>query len=113
VFYPAVGVNEDGEGAIVFSVSGPDYFPSAGYVHVSDDGTGPVHIAALGVAPEDGFSGYAAFGGNGHARWGDYSAAVADGEGNIWIATEFIPNRPRTLLADWGTFVGKVPLDEE
>lgn len=40
-------------------------------------------------------------------RWGDYSAAVSDGN-NVWFATEYIPNRPRTALANSGTFIGKI-----
>jgi hypothetical protein len=42
-------------------------------------------------------------------RWGDYGAAVADDEsGNIWMASEYIPNAPRTVNANWGTFVTQV-----
>jgi hypothetical protein len=65
-------------------------------------------LGAAGAAPEDGFTGYAFFGGNGVARWGDYSAATADEDGSIWLATEFIPNSPRTQLANWGTFIGRM-----
>ena len=32
-----------------------------------------------------------------------YSAAQADENGNLWMATEYIPNAPRTLFANWGT----------
>ena len=42
------------------------------------------------------------------ARWGDYTAAVADAEGNIWFGVEYIPNLPRTVNANWGTFIAKV-----
>jgi hypothetical protein len=44
------------------------------------------------VAPDDGFSGYVGSPSNIQmaGRWGDYSAAVADGEHNIIIATEYI-----------------------
>ena len=48
-------------------------------------------MAAAGAGPTDDLSGYAAFGGDGVARWGDYSAAVPAENGSIWIATEFIP----------------------
>jgi hypothetical protein len=41
---------------------------------------------------------------------GDYSAAVADEHGNIWFCAEYIPNSPRTALANWGTFIGEVPI---
>jgi len=63
-----------------------------------------------GAAPEDGFSGYNFFQEPvpGVARWGDYSAAVF-ADGAVWMANEFIPSTPRSLLADWGTFITKLP----
>ena len=72
------------------------------------NGAGDVHVAAAGAGPDDGFSGYNFFSGGNTGRWGDYSAAVADSSGTIWIGHEFIPNAPRTLLANWGTFVSHV-----
>ena len=51
---------------------------------------GPIHIAAAGLGPADGFSSYKAFVGNPpRTRWGDYGAAVTDG-GSIWLASEYI-----------------------
>jgi hypothetical protein len=109
VIFPAVAANPAGLGAMTFTLVGPDYFPSAAYVRVDiANGDSDVHIAAPGAAPEDGFSGYKAFGGNRVARWGDYSAAVADENGAIWVATEYIPPLPRTVLANWGTFIAQV-----
>jgi hypothetical protein len=106
VLFPSIGVNANGQGAMVFSLSGPAFFPSAAYVGFSEGGVrGPIHITAAGVLPDDGFTGYAAFGGNGIARWGDYSAAVADRDGSIWMATEWIPGTPRTVNANWGTSI--------
>ncbi len=111
VFFPSIGVNASGKGVMTFSIAGHHYFPSAGYVTFDAvNGAGPIHIAAAGVAPTDDISGYAAFGGNGVARWGDYSAAVAGDDGSIWIATEYIPGGfgfP-PYLNNWGTFVGRV-----
>jgi hypothetical protein len=113
VLYPSIGVNQDGRGAMVFTLSGPDYFPSSAYVTVKgteDDATAgsTVHLVGAGKASEDGFTGYPEFGGNGTARWGDYSAAVAAPNGTIWMASEYIPGAPgeeRTALANWGTFI--------
>lgn len=73
-------------------------------------GIGDVHIAAPGQGPEDGFTGYEPVGDV--ARWGDYTAAVADGD-TVWFATEYIAHPPtnpttRTLQANWATFVGHV-----
>lgn len=89
--YPAVAVNAAGQGAIAFTVAGNDYYPSAGYAGINASGVGSIKIAAAGVGPQDGFSGYNAFASSGVARprWGDYGAAVADGN-TIWLASEYI-----------------------
>jgi hypothetical protein len=109
VLFPAIGVNSAGKGAISFTLAGPDFFPSAAFATLDVvKGAGDIQIAAAGALPDDGFSGYTAFGGARVGRWGDYSAAVADESGNIWLATEYIPNSPRTVNANWGTFVTRV-----
>jgi hypothetical protein len=111
VLFPSIAVNRFGFGAMSFTLSGPDYFPSAAYVRFGlSRPFGPIHITGPGALPEDGFSGYAAFGSPtpGVARWGDYSAAVF-ADGAIWMGNEFIPNTPRTQLANWGTFLSRLP----
>ena len=107
VIYPSLAFAGDGAGVLAFTLVGPDYFPSAAYVRVGEENTSDVHIAANGAAPDDGFSGYVSFGGAGVGRWGDYSAAVTDGN-HVWIANEYIPDSPRTSLANWGTFITKI-----
>ena len=111
LLFPSIGVNASGKGVMTFSISGHHYFPSAAYTLIDAvNGAGPIHVAAAGAGPTDDLSGYAAFGGDGVARWGDYSAAVPAENGSIWIATEFIPGGfgfP-DFLANWGTFVGNV-----
>jgi hypothetical protein len=108
--FPSIGVNASGKGVMTFSLTGNDYWPSSAYVRIdaTNGVSGPVRIAAAGALPDDGFTGYTPFTGTNQARWGDYSAAVADASGNIWIASEYIPNLPRTLLANWGTRISKV-----
>lgn len=109
VLFPAIAVNAAGAGAMTFTLVGPGHFPSAAFATLDAGGhVGAVHLAAAGAGPEDGFSGYQAFGGNRTARWGDYSAAAVDEAGTVWLATEYIPNAPRTLFANWGTFVMSV-----
>jgi hypothetical protein len=109
LLFPAVAVNALGTATMVFTLAGRDFYPSAAYASLDlVAGAGDVHVAAEGAAPEDGFSGYPAFGGSRVARWGDYSAAGADESGNLWLATEFIPNAPRVPLANWGTFIMRV-----
>jgi hypothetical protein len=119
--YPAIALTPEGEGVIAFTVVGEDYYPSAGYATIDDDGrVGPIHIAAEGLGPSDGFTGYKAFVGDPpRTRWGDYGAAVTDGE-HIWIASEWIAQTctldeylfggpigscggTRTALANWST----------
>jgi len=112
VLFPAIAMNDNGQGAIVFSVSGKDYFPSAGYARLTlSGGAGPVHIAAAGVKPADGFTGYRVFGGSGTERWGDYSDAVVNpADGSLWLATEWIQGNvgfpPR--LGNWNTRILKI-----
>jgi hypothetical protein len=105
--YPSIGVSTQGPAILACSLSGPNYFPSAVYVPLST-GNDKLRLAGAGAAPEDGFTGYPPDGSS--ARWGDYSAAVADEHGNIWFGAEYIPNLPRTPLANWGTFIGAVPI---
>jgi hypothetical protein len=105
---PAIAVTAQGNGAIVFTISGPDYFPSAAFVPFTALSlASTIQIPGPGAFPEDGFTGYPDLGfpAIGIARWGDYSAAVVDGSGSIWMGTEYIPNSPRTTLANWGTYV--------
>jgi len=100
--YPAVGVNPSGRGVIAFTVLGPDYYPSAGYSSLDAlAGAGPVHIAAAGAGPDDGFSAYAplTFPTPARPRWGDYGAAAVDGN-DIWFASEYIAQ-----TCDLNTFV--------
>jgi hypothetical protein len=129
VLFPSIGVTTKGTAIMAFTLSGPKYFPSAAYTPIDEKGqVGQVRLAAEGIGPVDGGSGY-----NfstpppsptpGIARWGDYSAAVADSEGNIWFATEYIGQActdpefaedqtcggTRDFFANWGTFLGKLP----
>ena len=110
VMYPSIGINSAGRGAMVFTLVGPDVYPSAAYVTLDDvHGAGAVHIAGAGAGPEDGFTGYKGEGADGRtARWGDYSAAAVDANGDIWLATEYIPGGARSVLANWGTFISRV-----
>jgi hypothetical protein len=111
VLFPSIAVNKSGVGAMCFTLSGPNFFPSAAYIRfAAGRPVGAIHISGAGVLPEDGFSGYAAFGSPtpSVARWGDYSAAVS-ADGAIWMGNEFIPGTPRTPLANWGTFITRLP----
>ena len=101
--YPAVAVTKSGRGVIGFSLVGPSDWPSAAYASIDAKvGVGDVHIAAGGVGPWDGFTGYSSIGGS-RARWGDYGAAVADGN-SIWLASEYISQT--CTFAQYNTAVG-------
>lgn len=122
--YPALAVNEHGEGLIAFTLLGADHFPSSAYSNLDEDGRASrVHVAAEGLGPDDGFTSYRAEVGNGRNRWGDYGAAIADGR-SIWFASEYIGqtctlaqyiaapfgscNNTRTSLGNWYTRISRV-----
>ncbi len=122
--YPAIGVNADGKGVMAFTLVGDGYFPSAAYAAFDGrTGAGSIFVAKSGLGPQDGFSGYKAFGNPPRPRWGDYGATAIDGS-NIWIASEYIGqtctlaqyeatpfgscNGTRTALANWGTRISLI-----
>jgi hypothetical protein len=93
VIYGTVAATHGGQAALGFTLVGADHYPSAAYISfASFFRPGPIHIAAEGLGPQDGFSEYTPFAPDGvHARprWGDYGAAVADGN-TIWLGNEYI-----------------------
>lgn len=103
---PAVALNAQLQGGMVFTLVGPNDYPSSAFVPIDKAAVGPIRISRRGVLPEDGFTGYPPIGGgNGEARWGDYSAAAVDTDGSIWMATEYITDLPRTTFANWDTYI--------
>lgn len=117
--YPALGVTRSNKVVIGVTVSGPDIYPSAGYVTVGENNRSSVTVVAPGKGPQDGFTGYKSLVGDPpRPRWGDYGAAAMDGD-TIWFANEYIGQRctlqefltgaigscggTRTSLANWGT----------
>jgi len=103
---PAVALNAQLQGGMVFTLVGPNDYPSSAFVPIDGTSVGAIRMSRRGVLPEDGFTGYPAIvGGNGVARWGDYSAAAVDTDGSIWMATEYITDLPRTTFANWDTYI--------
>ena len=111
LIYPAVAVDADHDrGAMTFTLVGPNFYPSAAFIKFENNGPkGTVNILAEGAAPADGFSGYEGIPSNTQlaGRWGDYSAAVADGE-NIFIATEYISGADRDNVVNWATSISEI-----
>ena len=129
VTYPAVAVLPNGKGIMAFTLVGKDFYPSAAYATIdAKKGAGDIHIAAAGRGPDDGFTSYKSFVGDPpRTRWGDYGAAVTDGN-KVWLASEYIgqtctfaeylantPDSPlfscgrtRTSLANWYTRISAV-----
>jgi hypothetical protein len=110
--YPSVAVTPSGRGVMGFTIVGPNDFPSSGYAGIDASvGAGDIHVAAAGVGPQDGFSGYQAFRGTratARPRWGDYGAAVVDGK-TVWVASEYIAQTctlTQYLVAPFGTCGG-------
>jgi hypothetical protein len=111
LIYPAVAVDADDDGgAMTFTLVGPNFFPSAAFIKFNSTGPGgAVKVLAEGAAPDDGFSGYVGIPSNEQlaGRWGDYSAAVADGN-NIFIATEYISGVDRDTFVNWATSMSEI-----
>ena len=104
LLYPAIQVSGNGTASLVFTISGPDLYPSAAYAlmrpgHKSFDA---IHIAAMGTGPYNVTS----------TRWGDYSASVVDPtHASFWMATEYIPpvsSQTPDGQQNWGTRVLEV-----
>ncbi len=111
LLYPYTAIDKNGNGYLLFSLSGKSYYPSPAYISYGSSGpTGPVRIATSGADPEDGFTCYAAFVGPyyGGCRWGDYSMGVASG-GRIYMATEMVPPGFRDSLSNFGTYIWSAP----
>ncbi len=122
VNYPAVAVTDSGRGVMAFTLVGADNFPSAAYASIdAKTGAGDIHVAAAGVGPDDGFTGYRPLSVPPRPRWGDYGAAATDGS-TIWLASEYIAQtctyadyfvdptcgHTRGALGNWATRITQV-----
>ena len=109
VLHPSLAVRADGTGAMGLTlVKGLGaFYPSAAYVRFGTAPPDTVHVAAAGAAPQDGYSEYGGYFGS-PPRFGDGAAAV-DADGSLWLSQQYIPDAPRVLLANWGTFVTHLP----
>jgi hypothetical protein len=107
LMYPAIALNKDDNGAIVFSLSSRNDYPTAAFVTVKGTTRGGIHISREGNEPDDGFTCYPPFS-DLVGRWGDYSAAAVNNvDKTIWIATEYVPDINRSSQANWATYVAR------
>jgi hypothetical protein len=119
--YPAVAVTQSGRGVIAFTLTGDGNYPSAAFAGMDDKvGMGNIQIAAAGAGAWDGFTSYVEYGA-GRPRWGDFGAAVLDGQ-TIWIASEYVAQTctyavwfvdptcggTRGALSNWSTHISHV-----
>jgi hypothetical protein len=87
--FPSFAMNRGGEGAMGFTLVGPDRFPSAAYLRFRPTGpVGKVVVTGPGQGPNDGFTGTGE--GGFDPRWGDYGAATVAPGGSLWLASEYI-----------------------
>src|SRR6266700_4569570 len=102
--YPAIAVTSSGRGVIAFTATGDTTNPSAAFAPIdaiAGVGTWDIVTGGDGATQDDGFSSYVAQGSGNppRTRWGDYGAAVVDGN-SIWIASEYIAEGCN--YTDWG-----------
>ncbi len=103
LLYPHIEHASTGTTAIAFSFTGPQTYPSAGYVVRSKNAKsfGGLVVAAAGAAPDNGFTGVIGI----KNRWGDYSAGQLDASGKaIWFATQYIAGNG-TKYVNWSNYV--------
>jgi len=108
LMYPHINQAKDGTDVMTLTFGGPSTYLSAAYVvkSATSKNFGSVKVTAAGVAPDNGFTATAGFGGAG--RWGDYSAGQIDPySNNIWFATQYIPNNG-DQFANWGNRIFEV-----
>jgi hypothetical protein len=107
--FPSFSVNSAGRALMAFAASGPNNFPSVGYVTMTaNTSPGPIHLASAGAAPYDGFTCYLTVKQGGPCRWGDYTAATVAPNGSVWFAGETVTPTRDSFGDNWGTFIGNV-----
>lgn len=116
--YPAISANRK-RAAIVYTASSSSMFPSVAYSYI-DLTTFTVTSAMTvfaGKEPVDGYTGYENAGypvtpgvqpSPPVNSFGQYSAAVMDGDSTFWVAAETTPGGSRDASANWGTIVAKL-----
>jgi hypothetical protein len=104
LLYPAVGAPQFGSPEIVFTITSATINPSAAFTRLGSD---QITTVAAGAGPHLSFADAPPFS---SPRWGDYSFAQPDPDGNgVWMATEYIPpTADQDPQDNWGTDVFEV-----
>lgn len=107
LLYPAVATTSNDTMAMVATLSGDSYYPSAVYsVKHGSGGFRALATAGQGLNSEQGFTCLPQYGGP-PCRWGDYSAVAFDpgasGGLGIWMATEYVANDPNDGFLNYST----------
>jgi Secretion system C-terminal sorting domain len=98
-FYPSLGVNQDTDVMIGYSVSSPDIYPSSGYSFRQHSDL--PNTMENGITFKDGQASYFKDFGSGRNRWGDFTFTAADPVDNsFWTFQEFAGTSNR-----WGTVI--------
>jgi hypothetical protein len=83
-------------------------------IHTTNDGSNgtPSHpLTGFAGNDFDGFTGYWPLSGQNRPRWGDYSGACTDANGDAWIiGGKANSDSVRTFLANWGSRVAKIDI---
>jgi hypothetical protein len=105
LMYPSILSGGNGEMVIHFSMTSATMNPGTGYVFSNPSAKfSAVQTTGVGSGPHYSFSDFFF----GEARWGDYSAAALDPNGNVWVADEYIPPTSTNGFDNWGTRVSEV-----
>ena len=106
LLYPAIFHANQGTTTLVFTITSTTLNSTAAYTVMQLGATsfGDITLAAVGAGPHVSFADAPPFN---SPRWGDYSAAALDPNGeDIWQATEYIPPPAnQSPLDNWGTGV--------
>ncbi|MGZ6339511.1 MAG: hypothetical protein ACXWNG_04015 [Candidatus Limnocylindrales bacterium] len=110
--YPAVMPGNDGSLTMVFDRMGHTINPEARYIVRGPFGFfGPGRLLKAGEAPyRPTLCGTATIP---VCRWGDYEAASTDGNGHIWVASQYANSNTDPTVApffgrNWGTWIGEL-----
>jgi hypothetical protein len=93
--FPSIAATDGGNAVMSFTLSGPDFYPSAAYTTLTSR-SNAIHITAEGKSPQDGFTEYLSWPGLTRPRWGDYEQTVfvpsvgPRGQGAVYFAAEYI-----------------------